>query len=275
MSPRADILLLKLRQPGALLALLDPPGDANRTTLRQLAQAVIDFGDDRLEEVAGAAVQRIEVQRPYIVSAPYQETQLDTQTMKRVEVAGTSRRFADLLWLDIEATLRLDLVVEAAGSEIQSLTAAEIEGYASLDEFKSRFHYLDLAGFLAERGISTVEELRERARYLLTEIRLKPRPAFDAGDPASRLAVTVQLCAVVRDDFDIGAALRVLKGARLELAQSQSVRPELGFGTSRRRAASALAAIFPRAGLPGSGMTAAEIEGLFAAEDLITLFADP
>lgn len=275
MSVRADLLLIKLRQPNALMALLDPPDDPHRTRLVQLAHAVIDFGDDSLEAVAEAAVQGVELQRPLIVSAPYQETRLDTQTMKRVEVAGTTRRFSDLLWIDMEATLKLALVVEAAGTEIQSLTAAEIEGYDTLEEFKSRFRYLDLDSFLDDRGITTVEELRARAHYLLTEIRLKPKPAFDADNPANRHNVTVRVGAVVRDDFDIGAALRILKGLRLELAQSQSVRPDLGFGTSRRRASSALAAIFPLAGLPASGMTATGIEELFASEDLLAFFADP
>ena len=79
---------------------------------------------------------------------------------------------------------------------------------SSLAEFEAKFRYFDLADFMAEHHITTVDELKRAYRYLLGEVKLAASPAFDPADPSNQRRFELDLAILIRDGIDIAGCLR-------------------------------------------------------------------
>ncbi|MFS8197511.1 hypothetical protein ACLVWQ_02370 [Streptomyces sp. CWNU-52B] len=179
------------------------------------------------------------------------------------------------VWIDLLAELEVDLVVDTDPGGLDSLVVKAVDEYATLDEFRAQFRFLDLDGFMRSHGLVTVEDLRDCGEYLRTEVRLRRPPAFDPASPANRRTVAVDAAVVVGAPDDVAGAIRA---ARLVAAAAGARPPAPGpFGV--RVAPYALAVAFP-APVPqppapppaGPGLGQAQIESLLAGAGIAALF---
>ena len=275
MSVFADQLLVDLSDETALKQLLDPPGDTNRDRIRALIDAMYDTPHARIHAVRDVTMSRVERARPLF--APRENRGTETQTTPdytRTDVQWQEVDRLAPLWVDLSVDLGVTLVLEIDAGEVESIMVREIANITSLADFKSRFSFLDLDAFLAEHGISNVQELRDRFDYLLTEVKLKQAPPFDPDDPANRRRYEVSAAILIRDTLDLGEALRAAKLVRAVLRRSAAYREavEADFETSSPYAA---VVVFPADALTGSGFTEAGLRSFFAAEDVVAIFVQP
>jgi hypothetical protein len=171
------------------------------------------------------------------------------------------------------AGVQLDVVVAVDPGGVESALTRAIENITSFDDFASRFRYLDLDSFLAERRITTVQQLRDDAEYLLAEVHFLAPPPFDPTDPANSHSVALDLAVTVVEQLDLGAGLRAarLLQAAGAVAPPASADPLLGPAATPF----AVAVVFPAAELGPQQPTAAEVDELFAAAGVLPLFANP
>ena len=275
MSAFADQMLVTLSDQAALRQLLDPPGDTGHDRIRGLIGAMYETPHARIHAVRDVSMSRVERARPVF---PARENR-GTWTTTTPDYARADVEWRDVdqlapLWVDLSADITVTLVLEVDAGEVESIMVREIGSIASLADFKSRFRYLDLDAFLAEHGISTVQELRDRFDYLLTEVRLKQPPAFDPDDPANRQRFDVSAAILIRDTLDVSGALRAAKLARAVLKRGTAYREEAtaDFETTSPYAA---VVIFPTASLQGTPFTEAGLRAFFAAEDVLAIFVQP
>ena len=176
--------------------------------LERLVTAVFDPTGVTIDRIAGATVLDGGTDacagghRPRSTSR-WQQHQPSFQL---ADLRGTFSRAGARCWADLYATVRLDLVAEVDPGGIESAVTSSIGNITSLADFQSRFRFLDLDDFLARMRISTVEELRESAEYVLTEVRLRQLPPFDPTDPANTRSVTLDVAVAVLDERDLAAA---------------------------------------------------------------------
>lgn len=128
------------------------------------------------------------------------------------------------LWVDLAAGLSVTLAIEVDTGEVESILVRQIDDIVSIEDFRSRFRFLDLDAFLAEHNISTVEELRERYAYLLTEIKLRQPPEFDPSDPSKEVSYDLGVAIMIRDRLEVTEALRGAKLARCSIGPRRTAR---------------------------------------------------
>jgi hypothetical protein len=176
------------------------------------------------------------------------------------------------LWVDLLAELAVTVVTEVDPRGAESVLARAFDDFATLDEFRARFTFIDLDAFMAEHRISTVEELREAFDYIVTEVKLRTPPPFDPADPANTHTIPVTLAALAVDPFDLAGGLRA---ARLTRAAAKDLIGPAPAGLPVEPvAAYATAVVFAAAGLPDGGPAADEVERLYARESVAALFLD-
>lgn len=275
MSAFADQMMVTLSDATALRQLLDPPGDANHDRMRALIGAMYETPHARIHEVRDVALSRLERARPIFpprenrgswtrTSPGYTRTDVEWQDVDRLAP----------LWIDLSADIAVTLVLEIDAGEVESIIARDITGITSLNDFRSRFRFLDLDAFLEKHGITTVQELRDRFDYLIAEVKMKQPPAFDPNDPANRRRYDVSAAILIRDTLDVAGALRAAKLARAVLTRTTAYREE-GEADFQTTSPYAPVVIFPQRSLQGTPFTEAGLRAFFAAEDVVAIFVQP
>lgn len=270
----ADQMLVHLSDPVRLAQFLAPPGDPGGTRPRALLDAVLDLPFARLHEIRDMEVKETRIERPI---TPLRRLRGSvTQTIPSYTLAtevSESEEPAEPLWLDISARLAMTVVLEVDQGDVESIIVREITDVATLEEFRDRFQFFDLDAFLAEHGISTIEELRAHAHYLKTEIRLRPPGPFDPNDPANLRHYRLNVAILIREAIDLVAALRTAQSLRVTLERDLTYHREQDQAAIRTPYAPVV--IFPESLLAGLPFDAATVRALFARERMLALFATP
>lgn len=270
MSTFVDEQLVRLRDPALLAELMNPPGDAAHGRVRALLASmyIMDFATVR--GVSDIRVLRVEAQRPIVAAERTIGSWFrSTPDYSRHELALERRDPLAPMWVDLTAEMDLSLLLEIDGGEVESIVTREITGVTSLEDFRSRFRFLNLDAFMRQHGIVTVDELREAFHYLLTEIRLRAVGPFDPDDPANRHRYELRLAILIRDTVDVTTTLREAKLARAAVENATIVEDP---GEAEIRTPYAPVVLLPSAAVPGAPLTQAALESFFAAEGVLALF---
>jgi hypothetical protein len=212
-------------------------------------------------------IEILEVQRPLFW--PRRTSGTWTQTIPshaRTDVLSEGEERCEPVWVDMTVETRVNVVLEIDAGEVESIMTKEISGFSTLDEFRSHFRVFDLDAFMAEHGISTVEELRTRFHYLLTEIRGRPPRPFNPNDPANRHRFSLRLAILIRDDRDLAAGLRTAKLARGLLERTVAYQPRVGAAEVRTPYAPLV--IFPQ----GGPYKEEDVRALFMTDRILAVF---
>jgi hypothetical protein len=274
MSLFVDQLLVQLRDPAQLAQLIAPASDPTHARLRTLLDAVYEMPFATIHDVRNVQVRRTEFEQP--VFPPKRTQGTWTQTMPSYTRTDIVYEGGDVLmptWLDLSAEVGLTLVLEVDSGEVASILTREVDGFNTLDEFRARFRFFNVDAFMAENNIATFAELKERAKYLVTEIQLKPQPPFDPNAPGNQHRYTLNLAILIRDSVDVAATLRQAKLARIALERALTFRRETE--TAGVRTPYAALALFPEAALAGLPFTGDTLTTFFATERVLALFVTP
>ena len=274
MSLFVDQLLIKFSDPIQLIELLTPASDPTRTLLRTLLDAMYDLPFATLHDVLDLEIRQIEIQRPLFPPSRTRGTWTQTiPSQTRTDVAYETMNEIEPVWLDLAAKMSLTLVLEVDTGQVEAILNRRVDEFTTLEEFRAQFRFLDLDRFMAEHGIATVEDLRERYHYLLTEIQLRAPEPFNPDDPANQHRYPLNLAIFIRDSVDVTVALREVKLAQNTLKRVLAYRQE--FDEAEVRTPYAPMLIFPEAALTDLPFTAEELQTLFAAERVLVLFIAP
>ncbi|GHE97699.1 hypothetical protein [Streptomyces fumanus] len=270
MSAFVDEQMVRLRDPAQLAALVDPPGDTEHARVRALLAAMYTMDFATVRDVSDLHVRQVEFQRPVVAARRTSGNWFrSTPAYTRTEVALEQRDPLAPLWVDLSAEIDVTLLLEVDGGAVESVVTREITGVTSLDDFRSRFRFLDVDAFLRKHDITTVEELREAFQYLLTEIHLRAPGPFDPDDPANRHPYELRLAMLIRDTVDVASLLRDAKLARAAV-ESAVLPGEAGGAEIRTPYAPVL--LIPAAVAPGGPLSTTALESFFAAEGVLALF---
>ena len=273
MSAFVDKVLLRLADPQQVKALVAPQADTSFTTIKALFAAVYDLPAATLESVKAVDVVGSEFERPVFV--PERRSGTWTKTIpahERTDVLYESTNGMKPQWVDVVARLRVTVVLEADPGEVDSITVESLDDFTTLAQFKAKFRFFDLDEFMAEHEITTVDELKRLANYLLAEVKLKALPPFDANDPANERLFDLELAILVRDTIDVAAALRDAKLTTALLERALTYHPEVAEAEVRTPLAPVL--VFPDDALP-AGVGAGDLEAFFAGEGVLALLTPP
>ncbi|MEV7280372.1 hypothetical protein [Streptomyces sp. NPDC093111] len=260
-----DRAMARLADPASLGALLEPRA-------RFLVERTHELEYERIDSVAALRVRKVAAQWPLF--PPDSRRGNWSQVVPGTTLAdfSWSGEAAEPVWIDVLAELEIDVVAETDPGGLDSLVVKAVDEYATLDEFRAQFRFLDLDAFMRGHGLVTVEDLRESGEYLRTEVRLRRPPVFDPGHPANRRTVAVDAAVVVGAVDDVAGAVRA---ARLVAAAARD-RPLSPGGFGARVAPYALVAAFPAPVPPPPpappGLTQAQIESLLDGAGIAALF---
>jgi hypothetical protein len=269
MTVFGDHALRVLSDPATLGGLLRPSGDAGGR-VRTMLGATYDLTAARIDRVVGVRARNVALERPLFAVGRQDGTWSRlVPTYTRTEVSLAVPAPAEPLWVDLLARLDVTVVAEVDPSGAEAVLSRAFDDFATLDDFRARFAFFGLDAFLAEHRIGTVEELRHAFDHVVTEIRLRTPARFDPDDPANTHTLPVTLAAVIVDPFGLTTGLRATRLVR-EAAKA-AVGPAPTCIPTEATAAYATAVVATADGLPG-GLTAAEVERLYAAEGVVTLF---
>lgn len=270
MTAFGDRALLALSDPAALGDLLSSGDDSGDQRVRTMLASIYDLSAARLDTVGNARVRQVELQRPLFPTGRQDGvwSQL-VPSYSRTELTLNVPAPTGPVWIDLLAGIDVTVVAETDPAGVESVLSRSFDDFATLDEFRARFTFFDFDAFLAEHGISTVEELRDAFDYVVTEIQLRTSPPFDPDDPANTYSLPVTLAAVIVDPFDIAAGLRAARLVR------EAARPLVGPAPAGIPAevteAYATAVVIAADGLP-DGLAAADVERLYAGEGVVSFF---
>ncbi|MER8043603.1 hypothetical protein [Streptomyces sp. NPDC094032] len=260
-----DRAMARLADPLLLGALLEPRA-------RFLVERTHELEYERIDSVAALRVAGVAAQWPLFP--------LDSRRGNWMQVLpGPTRtdfcwegETSEPVWIDVLAQLEIDVVAETDPGGLDSLVVRAVDEYATLDEFRAQFRFLDLDAFMRSHGLVTVEDLRESGEYLRTEVKLRKPPVFDPASPVNRRTVAVDAAVVVGAPDDVAGAVRA---ARLVAAAARD-RPLATGPFGVRVAPYALVAAFP-APVPQSppaepGLTQAQITSLLEGAGIAAVF---
>jgi hypothetical protein len=265
-----DRLLVQLSSAPEIKNLLAPASDANRDRLRVLVNAAYDLPFATLHGVPDVQVTKIELQRPLF--PPGRTSGTCTQTtpaFKRTDFSYQSQDQLSPTWIDIVATVDIDLLLEVDPGQIESILIRDIENIANLNDFRSRFRFFDLDAFMAKHQLSTVEDLREAFQYLLAEIRLRALPPFDPNNPANRYRYPLPIAILIRETLELAAAMRDAK--LMQAAAERSLTCNQIIHQAEVRTPLAPLVIFPGPLPQGGPIGETQIQTLFAQEKILAL----
>ena len=270
MTAFRDRALLALSDPATLAALLAPADGSGAERIRTMLAATYDLSAARVDSVGAVRVRTVALQRPLFPTGRHDGawTQL-VPSYARTELSLTVPAPAEPVWIDLLAGIEVTLVSEMDPGGVESLVSKGFDDFSTLDEFRARFAYFDLDAFLAEHGISTVEQLRDAFDYVVTEIRLRTPGVFDPADPANTHTLPVSLAVVIVDPVDLTAGLRATRLIR-EAARGLNGKPPPGLPVEVTEAYATAVVVAPES-LP-DGLGAADVERLWAADGVIGLF---
>ncbi|ATL67462.1 hypothetical protein [Nocardia terpenica] len=271
MSQLVDTTLLRLATTAGIHDLVFPASDTGRTRIRTLLSAVYQLPYAAVHDVTAVDVLDTACARPLFPLV--RRTGNWTQTMPghiRTDVDLVGSDGAAPHWIDITADLSATVVLEMDPGELASLRVGDLGDFATLDEFRAKFHYFDLDAFLRDHHLSTVDDLRRAFRYLLAEVRLKPAPAFDPTDPANTRRLPVRIAVLIRDAIDVTGALRDVRQVLGALDPVVDEHTDADF--AEVVAPLAPAVVFPAAAVAGSGLTQDQLTAFFASQNVLAVF---
>jgi hypothetical protein len=264
-----DRALLALSDPGTLAGLLLPSGDTTGARVRTLLAATYDLSAARVDTVSSVAVRDVALERAlFPVGRQRGEWSQTVPSFTRAEFSVSRPAPADPVWIDLLARLDVTLVTEVDPGGAEQVLAQGIE-FATLDEFRAKVPFLDVDAFLAERHITTVEQLREAAEFIVAEVHLRKPGRFDPDDPGNIRVLPVSLAAVIVDPVDLAGGLRATRLVREAARDLAGTVPAAAPAESTE--AYATAVVLDAGGLP-AGITPAKVEALFALEGVACLF---
>jgi hypothetical protein len=271
MSAFVDTVMLDLSDPAKLRELVSPATDTTHQRVRQLFATVYALPFATLHDVLEVDVLESDFQRPLF--PPRRLAGTWTQTMPSYSRTDVLYEGLDGLvpeWVDLSARLALTVVLEVDAGEVESIRLDDLGGFSTLAEFRAKFRFFDLDAFMAEHGITTVEELKHAHRYLLGEIKLKAVPQFDPNDPANRRRFELNLAVLIRDGIDVAACLRDARLAREAVERTLPYRREVGETEVHTPYAPVL--VLPEDAVAVTGSTAGALETFFAAQEVLAVF---
>ncbi|MBU2670207.1 hypothetical protein KOI35_42575 [Actinoplanes bogorensis] len=266
MSAFGDALMRKLHAPGGVEDLLFPAGAVRLARVRQLLGLLHSLPAAIVHDVVKLEATGLVFQRPLFRARRMIGTRVRTQP----DHAHTDVRLDERdgggppEWIDLSVRLHVTVVLELDSAAVESIALGDVGEYDTLEEFRGKFRYLDLDGYLARHHVTTVDELKRSYRHLLGDIRLAAPPAFDPADPANQVSRTLDLAVLARDDADLTGALRQ---ARLvaDLAERAIAYPH------ETNAALAPVLVFPdTVGIPDE-----ELAAFFSDQDVLAVKAAP
>ncbi|WP_326673407.1 hypothetical protein [Streptomyces canus] len=270
MSAFVDEQMVRLQDPAQLAALVDPPGDTGHARVRALLAAMYTMDFATVRGVSDVRVRQVEFQWPVVAARRTTGNWFQTTpAYARTELTLERHDPLSPVWVDLSAEIDLTLLLEIDSGEVESVVMREITGVTSLEDFRSRFRFLDLEAFMREHGITTVEEVREASQYLLTEIHLRAQGPFDPDDPANRHPYELRLAMLIRDTVDVASLLRDAKLARA--AVESAVLPDKP-DEAEIRTPYAPVLLIPAAAAPGGPLSTTALESFFAAEGVLAIF---
>jgi hypothetical protein len=272
MSQFVDQVLMQLHDPAQFIQLLTPATDPSHTLLQTLVAAVYDQPFATVHDVRDPQVLATEMARPLFPPRLTHGTLTQTSpAYSRTDVMYESQQRLDPVWLDLVVQLEVTLVLEVDTGQVQSLLLRDVDDITSLADFRSRFRFFDVDRFLAEEGITTVEQLRARHNYLVGAVALAPLPPFDPDAPANQRRYPLPVAVLIRDAIDLTATLRDAKLAQIAAKCSLAVRATVD--TADVITPYAPLVIVPAAAL--GSYTAAGLQAFFAAEHILALAITP
>jgi len=273
MAGFVDATMVRLSDPAHLRDLVAPPGEAGQERIRRLLATVYALPDATIHQVTRVDVLTSEFQRPLFPARRLAGTWTQTtpsHTRTDVLYEGSDGLAAE--WLDLAARLAVTLVLRVDPGEVESIRLAEPAEFSTLAEFEAQFRAFDLAAFMAEHGLSTVEDLKRAYRYLLGGIRLRDPGPFDPADPAHQRRFDLPLAIFIRDEIDLSACLRAVRLAREAGERALPYQRHTGDGEVLGPFATLL--VLPAAAVVADGFTEAELTAFFAAQDAVVVFAN-
>jgi hypothetical protein len=271
MATFRDRVLLELSDATQLGELLLPAGDTVGARVRTMLSASYDLSVARVDSVRSVAVRTVTLEHPlFPVGRQTGGWSQTVPTFTRTDLTLNVPAPANPVWIDLLARLDVTVVTEVDPGGVETVLAKAFDDFATLDEFRARFDFIDLDDFLARHHISTVEELRDAFDYIVTEVRLRTPPTFDPADPANTHTLAVTLAAAAVDPFDLAEGLRA---ARLvQDAAKDLTGPTPAAIPAEPIAAYATAAVFSAAALDATGLNASDVEQLYADQGVVSLF---
>ena len=270
MSAFVDTALVRLSKPEGLRQLIFPAADSGQRRVRALFAAVYQLPFAAIHEVLDVTVTSSECMRPVFGARRTNGSWLQTLPgTSRGEVNLDSADGREPHWIDLSADVDVSVVLQVDPGEVDSFRLAEIGEFTTLEEFRQKFRFFDLDAFMAEHGISTVDDLRGAFRYLLGEVRLKSVPAFDPADPSNRRRFGLSLAVLVRDTVDLAAALREVRLLAAAAERSLTYRRKLGEAEVRAPFAPVL--VLPEKAVAGAGLTPEQVIEFFASQQILAV----
>ncbi|MGX2998580.1 hypothetical protein JNUCC64_30675 [Streptomyces sp. JNUCC 64] len=276
MADLIDRFLLDRSEPESLAAFLTRATTTadGAGALTAVLRSAYDLTGLRVEAVRGISVRGVTLAHPLFPPRRHTGTATGTTpAYTRTDLEWTSRSETGAVWVDLLADTVVEVTADADPGGVESAVTREIEGFRTLEEFRDRFRHLDLDDFLARHDVSSVEELRAAARYLLTEVRFARPPVSDPADPARIHALPLTLAVLVRDDPGPSGALRAAKAVRALAGEAVAV-PSAP-APAPRTAPYGLAVVLPPPDPAGGGPAPEAVRRLLAREGVLCLFADP
>jgi hypothetical protein len=271
MSAFVDKVMLDLSDPAKLSELVSPAADTTHTRVRQLFAIVYAMPFATLHDVLTVDVLETDFQRPLFpprrLAGTWTQT---TPSYTRTDVLYEGLDGLVPEWVDVSVRLALTVVLEIDAGEVDSVQLNDLGAFSTLAEFQAKFRYFDLDAFMAEHGITNVEELRSAYRYLLGEVQLKAIPPFNPGDPANQRRFELNLALLIRDAIDVASCLRDARMAREAVERALSYHRDVGEAEVRTPYAPVL--ILPETAVAATGSSESALETFFAAQQVLAVF---
>jgi hypothetical protein len=266
MSAFVDASLVRLSTNEGLQDFIAPADDTGQQRLRTLFAQVYDLPFADVHSLR-ADVTGIGCQRPLFLSERRTGSWLQSlpaQHSGDFKLEGNDLRQPQ--WIDVVAELLVTAELMVDGGELASVRMADLGDFDTLEEFRTLVPDLDVDAFLAEHGISTVEELRLRFRFSDAALRFAPAPPADPANLTSQ-QFPLTLALLIRDTVDLAAVLRDVQLARLaaEQAGGHPAQP-----LAERRSANAHAVVFPAAA--ANGLNQEQIKDFLASQHVLASF---
>jgi hypothetical protein len=270
-SDFADALMLKYMTPAKVTSLLMPQSDPQRLRLRQLLQAVYEMRFLTVRQIDGVEV----VRKDYQVSL---RTAGEVRGQRQQVIPDTQRFSATLTapdktaWIGMELDTKVSARVAIEAGALESIASEDLSDVGSLADFQARFQFIDLPAFMRQAGVTSLQELKDVFPQQVQLIYGDP-PAYDPNDPAARRTFRLTIASLFMPALTIEGAMREAKVARDAAA---ALRPTVGESNGAEiQGPAAWLVIFPKASLPSTGPSEANIRSVFASSGLVVAFEDP
>jgi hypothetical protein len=277
MGQFVDSVLLSLSDPQQLATALTTPGTTAGAGLQILFDAAFTLPFATVYSLDSLNVVSIQAERPVLVQRRRQGSWTQAQpSYARTEVVYDNIDPLGPLWIDLAAEVQLTAKLNVDPGGIESMLMNNLPAQATLADYRAQLPFLDLDAFMAQQGISTVEQLRDSTSFMIGQLRYKATTPFDPNDPVNTYRLAFSVPVIIRETLDLAASLRDAKLARIALERSLGhVREPV----ERNGPADVKSPFVPAAVLPqpaaGTLSSTADAQALFAREGVLLLFLNP